>query len=87
MVQKCNDTTTRDFAQHTTDPQAIRQPDYSLVPDPPIYLKVETYHAGLCNTYMPTEKEHVIQRFLWTIQYLIGNGFYVVVGTEMGDVP
>ncbi|KAF6265117.1 glycoside hydrolase superfamily [Scenedesmus sp. NREL 46B-D3] len=36
---------------------------------------------------MPPNKDHVIQRLLWTIQYLIANGFYVVLDyhPEAGD--
>uniref|UniRef100_A0A383VF90 Glycoside hydrolase family 5 domain-containing protein n=1 Tax=Tetradesmus obliquus TaxID=3088 RepID=A0A383VF90_TETOB len=79
LVFKCNHTDTRGLAQHATDPSASPQPDLSLVPDPPIHLPVASYHQGLCNTYMPPNTEHVIQRLLWTVQFLVANGFYVVL--------
>jgi hypothetical protein len=71
------------MAQHATDPQTSPAPYFSLVPDPPVDLPVASYHKGLCNTYMPPNKDHVIQRLLWTIQYLIANGFYVVVSNRL----
>jgi hypothetical protein len=82
-VYKCNHTDTIGLAQHATDPQTSPAPDFSLVPDPPVDLPVASYHKGLCNTYMPPNKDHVIQRLLWTIQYLIANGFYVVVSNRL----
>jgi hypothetical protein len=79
LVYKCNHTDTIGLAQHATDPMLSPQPDFSLVPDPPIHLQVASYHQGLCNTNMPPNKDPVIQRLLWTIQFLVANGFYVVV--------
>ena len=40
-------------------------------------LKPENYGLGLCNGYLPTGTS-TLSRYLWVVQYLVANGFYVV---------
>lgn len=79
QIQKCSSSTKADWAKRATDPELSPQPDYSSVPDPPISLHVLPKSRHLCNTYIPSNSTASIERLLWTIQYLVASGFYVVV--------
>lgn len=49
-------------------------PDAADLPEPSVYLRP---HNGSCNSYLPDTNG--LGRLLWTVQYLVANGFYVVV--------
>lgn len=49
------------------------------LPDPPVYLRPVN---GSCNSYLPGGNG--LERLLWTVQYLVANGFYVVVRLTRG---
>jgi hypothetical protein len=41
-------------------------------------FKPENYGMGLCNGYLPSGTM-TLSRYLWVVQYLVANGFYVVL--------
>lgn len=41
--------------------------------------------TGLCNPYLPnnaSDPHGTLDRFLWVVQYLVGSGFYVIIGAR-----
>jgi hypothetical protein len=61
-----------------TDPnlQHANLPAAEDLPEPAIYLQSSN---GSCNSYLPNTNG--LGRLLWTVQYLVANGFYVAVSS------
>lgn len=64
------------LAARATNPESPRP----NAPAPFEFTKPEGFKAGRCNAYVPND--NTLSRFLWTVQYFIANGFYVVVSTR-----
>lgn len=72
--------TLQELAQRTVDPE-YRGTISKAPPTPPVALP-DVSKAGSCNTYIPPtpgNKGLAIDRYLWTVQWFIANGFYVMV--------
>ena len=77
---ECAANTKSAWAKRATDPGMRPQPEYSVAPDPQLYIQINEWERDLCNTYVPSNDTALAgERLLWTIQYLIASGFYVVV--------
>lgn len=78
-VVNCSRSSKSDWASRASDPQLSPQPDFRAAPEPPISPYVRQEDAGSCNSYLPAAGIYTIERLLWSVQYLIAYGFYVVV--------
>ena len=76
----CSPAVKSSLARRATDPAIQPRPDYANAPDAPVYVNVPWDKANLCNTYVPGNSSAAMTRLLWTVQYLVASGFYVVVG-------
>lgn len=65
------------WALRATDPELPAWPQVDDLPDPAVYL---ASRPATCNSYIPLANG--LGRLLWSIQYLIANGMYVVVSTR-----
>lgn len=75
-----HESTLQELAQRTVDPE-YRGTISKSPPTPPVALP-DVSKAGSCNTYIPPtpgNKALAIDRYLWTVQWFIANGFYVVI--------
>eukprot|EP00878_Enallax_costatus_P036084 GHUV01040377.1.p1 GENE.GHUV01040377.1~~GHUV01040377.1.p1 ORF type:complete len:109 (+),score=16.14 GHUV01040377.1:1042-1368(+) len=71
--------TSEALAARATNPELPRP----NVPVPYDFTKPVGFKAGRCNAYVPND--NTLSRLLWTIQYFVANGFYVVVsGCSLG---
>lgn len=90
QAMECTPNTKSAWAKRATDPKLSPQPEYSVAPDPALYIYIEEWNRDLCNTYVPSNETSLAgERLLWTIQYFIASGFYVVVGgsSRLGLAP
>eukprot|EP00775_Hariotina_reticulata_P003248 gene3248-3524_t len=69
--------TLEDLAHRTVDP-AYTGPVPSEIPAPSVPLP-DVSTPGSCNLYIPGDGGLTIQRFLWTVQWIVANGMYVLV--------
>jgi len=75
-----HESTLQELAQRAVDPEykgvITKTPPTPAVPLP------DVSKAGSCNTYIPPtpgNKGLAIDRYLWTVQWFIANGFYVMI--------
>lgn len=77
----CNhESTLQELAQRTVDPEY--RGTISKTPPTPAVPLPDVSKAGSCNTYIPPtpgNKGLAIDRYLWTVQWFIANGFYVMI--------
>ena len=64
------------WARRATEPAGHGVPDMVELLDPPVYIKPGNKS---CNIYLPDTNG--LGRLLWTLQYFVANGLYVVVST------
>lgn len=64
-----------ELAERTTDPE-YSGPVTRSAPKPVVPL-FNTREPGSCNRYIPGDK--TLDRFLWTVQWLVANGWYVLI--------
>lgn len=70
--------TLAELANRTVDPSYTR-PIRREPPTPAVPLP-EVSEPGSCNKYIPPETGgRTMDRFLWTIQWLVANGMYVLI--------
>jgi hypothetical protein len=81
QAMECKASAKSAWAKRATDPQTSPQPAFGEAPEPSLSVKVEKWERELCNTYVPGNATALSgERLLWTVQYLVASGFYVVVG-------
>jgi hypothetical protein len=84
----CRPSTKAAWAARATAPQqrALKLNTTVTLPDPAVYLPLAAHNgtAG-CNSYLPAGDG--LTRLLWTVQYLVANGFYVVVSGVRALLP
>lgn len=75
-----HESTLEELAQRTVDPEhrgaITKSPPTPVVPLPRVT------EPGSCNLYIPPtpgNKALAIDRYLWTVQWFIANGFYVMI--------
>ncbi|KAI8476261.1 MAG: hypothetical protein J3K34DRAFT_272387 [Monoraphidium minutum] len=80
QVMECAAAARGAWAKRATDPEQKPQPEFSVAPDTPLHIKTEAWERDLCNTYVPSNETALAgERLLWTLQYLVASGFYVVL--------
>lgn len=71
-----HESTLQELAQRAVDPEY--RGVISKTPPTPAVPLPDVSTAGSCNTYIP-DKVLAIDRYLWTVQWFISNGFYVMI--------
>jgi hypothetical protein len=80
QVMECKADNKAAWAARATDPKTEPPPVFFSAPDPSVTVPLEAWEAELCNTYIPGNATALSgERLLWTAQYLVAAGFYVVV--------
>lgn len=82
-VQKqCTVATDRQILERAVDPDVLKK-NKGIIAIPPNLVKPFTPRAsnGVCNAYMPNQvgKQRGLDRFLYTVEYAVRSGFYVVL--------
>jgi hypothetical protein len=62
------------WAQRAVDPSHKGALDMGTLLNPSVHIEVRN---GSCNSYLPSTTG--LGRLLWTMRYLVANGFYVAV--------
>jgi hypothetical protein len=72
------------WAQRAVDPSHNGSLDMHSLLSPSVHIEVRN---GSCNSYLP--RTSGLGRLLWTMRYLVANGFYVAVSiiSQMLPVP
>jgi len=84
QVMECTNNGKLAWAKRATDPELALQPEFTVAPAPPVTIQVDEWEHSLCNTYIPSDKQALSgERLLWTVQYLMASGFYVVVSLRL----
>jgi hypothetical protein len=83
QAMECAASTKSAWARRATDPTLSPKPEYSVAPDPPLFMEVAEWDRDMCNTYVPSNETALAgERLLWAVQYFIASGFYVVVSNH-----
>lgn len=74
-----HESTLEELGARTVDPQYSSTKISKPVPAPPVPLP-DVSKPGSCNLYIPpADTGSTMDRYLWTVQWLVANGWYVLI--------
>jgi hypothetical protein len=80
QTQTCADDARPAWARRASDPEVTPAPDFESAPTPSLEVPLADWEKAICNSYIPKNTTtHTGERLLWTVQYLVASGLYVVV--------
>jgi hypothetical protein len=75
--------TQEQLAKRTTPPKPAAKAANSSSSTAPEFVAPEGYGSNGCNGYVPAATS-TLTRFVWVVNYLVSNGFYVVLDHHPG---
>jgi hypothetical protein len=80
QAQTCADDARPAWARRASDPEVTPAPDFESAPAPSLEVPLADWERTVCNSYIPKNTTtYSGERLLWTVQYLVASGLYVVV--------